>query len=191
MIKLHRFSTLALCTVLALPAMMQAQAASTAAMQIAPAESFKALLGNLEKEIVGAAEAMPADKYNFVPTSGDFKGVNSFAAQVKHLAAANYEFFEGWGIPNAVDPKTIEALKTKDEIIKALKTSYEYVHAATDSITAANAFEALPNQPPQRKATRASALALCMAHSMDHYGQMVEYLRMNSIIPPASRKSGM
>lgn len=188
--KSHRFYVLALCTVLALPVMMQAQATTTAAKQIAPAESLKRILNILESEITSAAEAMPADKYNYAPATGDFKGVRDFGGQVKHLAEANYEFFEGWGIPNGVDPKTIEALKTKDEIVKALKDSYVYVHAAVDSVTVANAFEALPG-PENRKATRVSALTFCMAHSMDHYGQMVEYLRLNGIIPPASRKGGM
>ena len=47
-------------------------------------------LGNVEKEFVSAAEAMPEDKYTFAPTEGEFKGVRSFAAQVKHVAAVNY-----------------------------------------------------------------------------------------------------
>ena len=116
--------------------------------------------------------------------------MSSFSSQVKHLAASNYEFFEGWGIPGAVDPKTIAALKTKDDIMNALRTSYKYAHAALDSITVQNAFLALPG-PEEYKSTRASNAAFCMAHSMDHYGQLVEYLRSNGIIPPASRKSGM
>jgi hypothetical protein len=179
-----------LCLVLAAPAAMHAQTAPASGnTAISPAESYTAVLSNLEKEIVGAADAMPADKYDFAPSipGGDFKGVNTFAAQVKHLAAANYEFFEGWGIAGAVDPKTITALKTKPEIMKALRDSYVYAHAAVNSITVDNAFTSLPG-PSAYKATRASTAALCMAHSMDHYGQLVEYLRMNGIIPPASRK---
>jgi uncharacterized damage-inducible protein DinB len=174
-----------LCLVLAAPAAMHAQASGKT---ISPADSYGALLNSFEKEVVGAADAMPADKYDFVPSgSGDFKGVRSFGSQVKHLAEANYEFFQGWGIPGEVDSKTIEALKTKPEIMKALRDSYVYVHAAVNSVTPENAFVALPG-PPQRMATRASNLAFCLAHSMDHYGQLVEYLRMNGIIPPASRK---
>jgi uncharacterized damage-inducible protein DinB len=144
-------------------------------------------------EVVGAAEAMPADKYDFAPpaTMGEFKGVRTFGAQVKHLAESNYEFFRGWTVPGAtaVDPKTIEALKTKDEIVKALKDSYTYAHAAIGTITTDNAWNAGPSfLPPQFKMTKASTAAFCIAHSMDHYGQMVEYLRMNGIIPPASRQ---
>jgi uncharacterized damage-inducible protein DinB len=155
---------------------------------IAPSESLNVVLSLMERQIVSAADAMPADKYDFVPTGpGDFKDVRSFGSQVKHLAEANYEFFDGWGISGGVDPKTIETLKSKDEIMKALRDSYKFAHAAVDSITAQNAFTALKG-PEARKATRVSTAAFCMAHSMDHYGQMVEYLRMNGIVPPASRK---
>jgi uncharacterized damage-inducible protein DinB len=147
------------------------------------------LLNGLETEVVGAAEAMPAEKYDFAPSAsmGEYKGVSTFGQQVKHLAEANYEFFHGWGLPNEVDPQTIDALKTKDDILKALRTSYGYAHAAVNSITPENAFMSVSG-PANRKPTRVSMVAFCMAHSMDHYGQLVEYLRMNGIIPPASRK---
>jgi uncharacterized damage-inducible protein DinB len=122
---------------------------------------------------------------------GEFKGVRNFGSQVKHLAEANYEFFQGWTVPDAtaVDPKTIEALKTKDEIVKALKDSYAYAHAAIATITPDNAFLAIRGFP-KATSTRVSMASFCIAHSMDHYGQMVEYLRMNGIIPPASRQQG-
>jgi uncharacterized damage-inducible protein DinB len=157
----------------------------------APADSLNALLSLTEKEVVGAADAMPAEKYDFAPSAqGDFKGVRTFAEQVKHLAEANYGFFHGWGPAGAVDSKTIDALKSKDDIMKALRDSYKYAHSAIDSITVENAFLSLP-APESYKLTRTTVAAFCIAHSMDHYGQMVEYLRMNSIIPPASRKEGM
>ncbi|MBT9330076.1 DinB family protein [Paracidobacterium acidisoli] len=180
---------LALALLLAVPAALSAQASSAGESKtIAPGDSLNALLGMLEHEVVGAADAMPADKYDFVPpaTPGDFKGVRSFGSQVKHLAESNYEFFQGWGIPGAADPKTIEALKSKEDIMRALRDSYAYAHAAVSSITPENAFQAMPG-PPKGKATRVSLATFCLAHSMDHYGQLVEYLRMNSIIPPASR----
>ena len=155
---------------------------------VAPADSLNALLSVMESEVVGAAEAMPAEKYDFAPstTIGLYTGVRTFAQQVKHLTEANYAFFRGFGVPGAVDMKSIEALTTKDDIVDALKKSYAYAHAAVSTITPDNAFLSVPG-PPQWKPTRASMAAFCMAHSMDHYGQMVEYLRMNGIVPPASR----
>lgn len=156
---------------------------------IAPADSFNALLSIMQFEVVGAAEAMPADKYDFAPATsmGLYTGVRSFSAQVKHLAESNYSFFRGFGVPGAVDEKTIEALTTKDDIVKALKDSYAFAHSAINTITPDNAFLSVAVGPPNWKITRASAAAFAMAHSMDHYGQLVEYLRMNGIVPPASR----
>ncbi|HZD50642.1 MAG TPA: DinB family protein [Silvibacterium sp.] len=193
--KLKRcIAMVACCAALSMPLAAWPQAEkpkpkmATPNVPVAPAVSLNALLGLLEKEVVSAADAMPAEKYDFAPSGpGEFTGVRSFSSQVKHLAEANYEFFDGWGVPGAVDSKTIEALKSKDDIMKALRDSYKYAHTAVDSITTENAFLSLP-APESYKATRASMAAFCMAHSMDHYGQLVEYLRMNGIVPPASRK---
>ncbi len=192
----RRMMCAVICIALAVPSILSAQTPAAQAAPsgpIAPADSLNGLMNALGYEVVGAAEAMPADKYDFAPaaTMGEFKGVRTFGAQVKHLAESNYEFFHGWTVPGAtaVDPKTIEALKTKDEIVKALKDSYTYAHAAIGTITTDNAWNAGPSfLPPQFKMTKASTAAFCIAHSMDHYGQMVEYLRMNGIIPPASRQ---
>jgi uncharacterized damage-inducible protein DinB len=194
---LRRTMNAVICTALAAPAVLWAQAgaapaasAAAAPTTQAPGASLNTLMGMLQQEVVGAAEAMPADKYDFAPptTAGEFKGVRTFGQQVKHLAEANYEFFEGWTVPGAaaVDAKTIEALTSKDDIVKALKDSYTYAHAAIGTITPDNAF-ILMGKPP-RAATRVFLASFCIAHSMDHYGQMVEYLRMNGIIPPASRQ---
>jgi uncharacterized damage-inducible protein DinB len=184
----------ACCTAMCMPFCAWPQAEkpkpkmATPNVPISPSVSLNAVLGLLEKEVVSAADAMPAEKFDFAPSGqGEFTGVRSFGAQVKHLAEANYEFFDDWGLTGAVDSKTIEALKTKDDIMKALRDSFKFAHAAVDSITPENAFLSLA-QPEQYKSTRASIAAFCMAHMMDHYGQMVEYLRMNGIVPPASRK---
>ncbi len=181
---------LAVCTLLIAPAFLFAQsgqAPAAAASSYTPAESMGALLSLTEMEVVSAAEAMPADKYDFAPTTGEFKGVRSFGAQVKHVAQANYGLLRGVGVPGAVDPKTLEGLKTKDEIVKALKDSYAYAHTVVNSLTTDNAFTAASGMPPQYKATKTSMVAFMIMHTMDHYGQMCVYLRMNGIIPPASR----
>lgn len=187
----HGWAIAGLCLALASPAALIGQGmggqSAAASTTIAPADSLNALMGLMEQEVVSAAEAMPADKYDFAPTNGEFKTVRTFAAQVRHLAQANYMFFKGWGVPGEVDPKTLEGLKTRDELVKALKDSYTFAHAAVSTITPQNAWDAVPGFPPQFKETRTTAAAFAMAHSMDHYGQMVEYLRMNGIVPPASR----
>ncbi|HEX4310691.1 MAG TPA: DinB family protein [Acidobacteriaceae bacterium] len=194
---LRRLMCAVACIGLAAPAILMGQGAAQPAAApsgpIAPADSLNGFVGLLQMEVVSAAEAMPAEKYDFAPptTMGEFKGVRSFGSQVKHLAEANYEFFQGWTVPGAtaVDPKTIEALKTKDDIVKALKDSYAYAHAAIATITPDNAFLAVQGFP-KGTSTRVSMASFCAAHSMDHYGQLVEYLRMNGIVPPASRQQG-
>lgn len=192
--QLNRYFALPVfCAALALPIAPFAQSSASPQTQptatpISPSESFGAVFDDLRDEVIGAADAMPADKYNFAPTSpGDFKGVRTFAEQVRHVAQANYSLFRRWGVAGAVDPKTLDSLKTKDELMKALRDSFAFDDVAIKSITPENAFVALPG-PPKYKLTRASMVAYAMAHSRDHYGQMVEYLRMNGIIPPASRK---
>ena len=151
-----------------------------------PAAVYGKLLKGLSEEIIGAAEAMPADKYDFVPTSGKFDGVSSFGTQVRHLASANYGFFSGFGVSGAMDDSKLKSLKSKDELVEALKDSYAYAQKAIDTMTPQNAF--LDISSDEGKMSRAGLATFSMAHSMDHYGQMVEYLRMNGIIPPASRK---
>jgi hypothetical protein len=159
-------------------------------MQEAPetlAETYNQLMNIAEGLIVGAAEAMPVDKCNFAPTQGDFHGVRTFADQVKHLTEANYVFFLSWNVPGAVTGEDIEKLTSKDDLVKALRDSYVYAHKAIDTLTPANYLEPSTFGPAQ--STCAGAAAFCVAHSMDHYGQMVQYLRMNGIVPPASRQS--
>lgn len=151
-------------------------------------------ISGYEKNVVGVAEAMPEDKYNFTPASLNIKGaaysnVRTFAELVKHTATANYRFWStltGEKMPeNIKGPNGPEELKTKAEIIKFLKDSFEVGHRAAKTITAQNALEQLPffrgTQPRLYIATAT------VIHAADEYGQMVEYLRMNGIVPPASR----
>lgn len=150
-------------------------------------------LSNLESEFVPLAEAMPDDKYNFAPTNGEFKGVRTFGEQMRHVAATNYMISAailGEKVP--VDLGKGENgpdLKTKAEIVKFLKDSFAYTHKAFDSINNANAYGQVDNPfGGKNKPTRMGLVTLAIGHSFDHYGQAVVYLRMNGIIPPASRQ---
>jgi uncharacterized damage-inducible protein DinB len=152
----------------------------------APGEAYAKLLRGQEKEFVSAAEAMPADKYNFAPSSGEFKGVRTFGQQVIHVAQAQYFFFKGFGVTPSIDPKSLSKLTSKDDIVKAIKDAFAYAEKCDETITAQNAFESLAEV--DGATTRDTIAAVNLAHTNDHYGQMVVYLRMNGIIPPASRK---
>jgi hypothetical protein len=149
---------------------------------------------NLEDEFVPAAEAMPEDKFAFAPTSGEFKGVRTFAQQIKHVAAVNYEL--GAAILEQKPPVDIgdesgpASITTKADILKYLKESFEYVHKAIATVNEKNVVETVKSPFGEGSVSR-MGLAISVAwHGYDHYGQMVEYLRMNGIVPPASRRSG-
>jgi uncharacterized damage-inducible protein DinB len=153
-------------------------------------------LNMLEKGFVDAAEAMPEDKYNFSPESlkipgADYATVRTFAAEVKHVATANYFFWSsvtGDPMPASIKgPNGPEELKTKAEIVKFLKDSFALGHKAIGTLTTQNATEMVINVRGQQQ-TRIFAASFPVAHAFDHYGQMVEYLRMNGVVPPASRQ---
>jgi hypothetical protein len=159
-----------------------------------PAKAIDGLLSMAEAEIVGAAKAMPAEKYSFAPSQAafapaqktQFDTVRTFGGQVTHLAQANY-FFYGWsGIKPDVDVKAIAKITTKDEAVAALQASFAYAHKAIATITPDNAFIAV--KPVDGFSTRVTIAGFSAAHAYEHYGQMVEYLRMNGIVPPASAK---
>lgn len=157
------------------------------------ADVFNASLSNVEREFVSAAEAMPADKYSFAPTNGEFTGVRTFALQVRHVASANYEFASIiLGEKNPVEMGSQEngsdTLKSKDDIVKYLKDSFAYLHKAMDSLTEQNLVTPIKSPWGKTPLTRLQVAILAASHPFDHYGQMVEYLRANSIVPPASRR---
>jgi hypothetical protein len=150
-------------------------------------------LSAAEKLITDAAEAMPEDKFNFSPetlsiSGADYKGVRTFALQVKHVAASNYALFAP--LTGDTFPKDFlggngpENLKTKADIMKFLHDSFTLGHKAAATLTTDNM---LQFASPGGSTTRLHRAAFAVAHAYDHYGQMVEYLRMNGIVPPASR----
>ncbi len=148
-------------------------------------------VGGVEGEFVPAAEAMPEDKYSFAPTSGEFKGVRTFAQQVKHVAAVNYMIAAS--ILEEKPPVELggengpDSVKTKADAVKFLKDSFAYAHKAVGTINEGNLLTPIKSPFGEGMTTRLGMATLIVGHCFDHYGQMVEYLRMNSIVPPASR----
>ena len=157
------------------------------------ASVLNGVYGAVEQQVVSAAEAMPEDKYGFAPTNGEFKGVRTFAEEVKHIGFANHLFF-GPLMGETIDVKSLEQntngpaeLKTKAEIVQYLKDSFALGHKALATITTENEVTPLAKPVLPFLSTRLAIANIATFHPMDHYGQMVEYLRMNGIIPPASR----
>jgi hypothetical protein len=154
------------------------------------AKVLDAELSQLEGDLVPLAEAMPADKYDFAPTAGEFKGVRAFAQQISHVAVNIYTFSAAI-LEEKLPPELgsgeygPSTLKTKDDLVAYLKGAFAYAHKAMAKLTAANITDDV--QVWWGKAPRLYMADAAMWHSYDHYGQLVVYLRMNGIVPPASR----
>jgi hypothetical protein len=168
-----------------------AAAAALAAEPPTIARVYDSQLKSLESELVPLADAMPADKYNFAPTGGEFKGVRTFAQQVKHVAAVIY--MVAAAARQEKPPVELggesgpDSMTGKEEIMTFLKGSFAYAHKAMAGLNEKNQLDMVKSPFGSGEITRASAASIAVWHSFDHYGQMVVYARMNGIIPPASR----
>ena len=198
-----RFKQIATTVVLvasygSITATLCAQAPAPAAIaKVEPAKSLDAAVTGLEKQLVPLAEAMPAEKYSFAPSGDlfkpggavDYKGVRTFGQQLAHIIQANDFFFlgvQGMGKPDAAMTAKLAAigkLTEKEDLIKALKESFVTAHAAVATLTPENAWDHAGRGATD---TRAEEVTHALGHSYDIYGQLVEYLRMNGIVPPAS-----
>jgi hypothetical protein len=188
------FVTAVLLLALGAPAAVVAQASpnqNKADQKATIASVLDRDLTSMEKEVVSAAEAMPEDKFNFAPTQGEFKGVRTYAQQIKHVAAVNYML--GAGILGEKPPVDIgsengpDKMTSKADVVKFLKDSFEYLHKSLATVNESNLLGEVQSPFGPNKMTRLRLVLIATAHPFDHYGQMVEYLRMNNIIPPASR----
>jgi uncharacterized damage-inducible protein DinB len=148
-------------------------------------------LRGVEAEIVPLVQAMPDDKINFAPTTGQFKGVRTFAEQAKHVAAVLYIVAAGAkGEKPSVDtggesgPATV---KSKAEIVKYLQDAFAYARGAAAGMTGANYTDMVASPFGQGQMAKGALMTIAVSHTFDHYGQMVVYARMNGVVPPASR----
>lgn len=172
-------------------AQMGGNAPVAAGTPMNPAKAEDAMLNLFEHEFTGVAETMPADKYNFAPMSSaipgsKYEGVRTFAQEVTHVIQANYFFFSAiTGTKPTVDMAPFKSMTDKAQILQALAASFAYAHQAIATITPENAW--LTIQGVDGMHTRATVASFAVAHGFDHYGQMVEYLRMNGLLPPGSK----
>ncbi len=168
--------------------------AADAGKAMPPAKALDVMVSLFEAQVTAAAEAMPAEKYSFAPTTAAFASgspakfdtVRTFAAELTHLIGGNYYFFsKASGVATPAAAKEAASLKTKDEILAALKQSFAFAHAQVATITPEKAFVGVEGADGMH--TPATVAAFAVAHGYDHYGQLVEYLRMNGVVPPGSK----
>lgn len=151
-----------------------------------------------EYEVRSAAEAMPEEKYGYRPAAGLFKNskpeygpaeVRTFAQQVKHVACSNFAFaaeFDGTKPPERCDLGGPSPAKTKAELLAYLRDSFAAVEKSLGAINEKNMFDPIEG-PYAGPTTRLNLATVVVWHAADHYGQMVIYLRLSGIVPPASR----
>ena len=146
----------------------------------------------VEDAVVSLAEAMPSDRYDFVP-DGVFAGVRTFSEQVRHVATMIYmtsalvlEERSPYG-PGTQNNGPDE-LRSKEEILEFLRESLTYARRAMASLTEDNHMDPVPSA--FGKMPRSAVAAGVAYHSFTHYGQLVVYARMNGVVPPASVPSG-
>jgi hypothetical protein len=143
----------------------------------------------IEKSFVSVADAMPEEKWAFAPKDGAFDGVRTFAQQVKHVACANFAFFqeiEKKTPPDGCETGGPDPSRTKAELLKYLRDSFAYGRKVIGMMTPENALDAASGRYGGNS-TRLGLTTLAVWHASDHYGQIVVYLRMNGIVPPPSR----
>lgn len=159
-----------------------------------PSKALDDMLNVFEQDVMGVVKAMPAEKYSFAPSAAifaptqtaKFDTVRTFAQQAIHLTEANYFFYGAVsGVKPDVDRKALDAMTKKEDIVAALAASFVFAHKAIATITPENAFVTIKGADGLQ--TRATVAAFGVAHGYDHYGQLVEYLRMNGIVPPGSK----
>ena len=142
----------------------------------------------VEGDFTSLAEAMPEEKWSFKPTQGAFTDVRTFAEQVKHVACANEAWakkLRGEKPPDHCDTGGPNPARTKAEILAYLRESFVRIDSEIARTTAANLMA--PVVGPYAGDNRLEVLTSALWHISDHYGQLVEYVRMNGIVPPASR----
>ena len=144
---------------------------------------LKEILPARQKNIVAAAEAMPADKYNYKPTADQM----TFGHLSAHIIEANYLFCSK--VSGVDSPKVEEAKDTdsKDKLVAAMKASFDFCAEALSKMDDSKLGE-MTDAIGGQQVTRAR-VALAMAGSWaDHYGAEAMYLRLNNITPPSAKK---
>jgi uncharacterized damage-inducible protein DinB len=158
-----------------------------AAAQTAPvADAFKQNAQNVGKNLIAAAEAMPADKYAFKPTPAQM----SFADVVVHLAQGNDYLCGAISGTKAPTRTKIDASASKDALLVRLKETFQFCDQSLASLDDSKLGEQIPffGGKPW---TRAAIMTLTTGDWADHYSQSAIYLRLNGLLPPTAKKPGM
>jgi hypothetical protein len=164
------------------PATAAASGAQDAGPVVNPVSStVKGLMPRFSKNMIGAAEAMPAEKYGFKPTPE----MNTYGHLVIHIAQANN--FLCAKISGAAPPEVgVSDSDPKDKLVTALKASFDFCSTAlanVDDSKLSDPMTLFGNRP----SSRAGALIVLSDEWFDHYGTQAVYLRLSGILPPSAQ----
>ena len=153
---------------------------------------FDQQLAAVESEVMGVALTMPANKYDFTPTEGTFKTARTFGVQARHIAFCLNEVAVALlgepMLPHA-DQEGPRNVNGKEDIVRYLKDAFAHAHRAIGTVTNENLLEQIADPYLEKaRTTRLNAAGIFLSHTWDHYGQMVEYLRMNHLVPPGHQQ---
>ena len=147
-----------------------------------------------KRRMMAIAEAMPEETYSFKPTDAQ----RTYAEQILHIAGANVYLMQHLGGDAAAPPVdttdfTVFGLPTtsKTVVIEALSEGYDYGIAVLQEFSDEQLLETVAGPRYLGSVTRVKMAYFTLSHAMDIYGQMAVYLRLNSVIPPASRRGGV
>ena len=140
----------------------------------------KALFGISKNDVLGSVDKIPANLWSFQPTT-DVRTVGQLFA---HIADGQYEFCGVAAEGKPVSKNIEKAAKDRDEIVAALKQAFGYCDSVYAEMTDAKATE--PVRFFGMNITRLGALDFNVAHNMEHYGNLVTYMRVKGIVPPSS-----
>jgi len=177
---------LALCTLLPMGSIPAAAVREPGVRQ-----TFDQQLSFTESEVMNLVRTMPADKYDFAPSQGAFPHARTFGVQARHIAFCLHEVAiallgeKMLAHPDQEGPRNITG---KEDLEHYLQDAFAHAHRALGTISNENLLEQIADPyVPGRHTTRLNAATIFLSHTWDHYGQMVEYLRMNNLTPPGHK----
>jgi uncharacterized damage-inducible protein DinB len=133
-----------------------------------------------KNDILGSVDKIPDAMWSFQPT----KDVRTVGQLFAHIADAQYEFCGVAAEGKSVAKNIEKTLTTKAEIVPALKEAFAYCDAAYAKMTDASAAEMAGFGG--MRITKLGAMDFNTAHTMEHYGNLVTYMRIKGIVPPSS-----
>ena len=145
-------------------------------------EGSRKMYASVKSNVLKSAEEMPESDFGFKPV----ETVRTFGQVVAHIADGQYEFCSALTPTKEKMPDVEKTKTTKAEIVEALKTSFSYCDKAYDSMTDAQAMQTVSFFG--KTFAKISVLDYNIAHTDEHYGNLVTYLRMKGLVPPSSKQ---